>query len=193
MLFDFSVNGEWDLVGSSCVVDTYEEDTHPGKIFPRVTYALYIHRKPLYYFINIVTPCLFCIIIATMVFWLPPESGEKVSLGITVLLSFSVFQLVVADSTPKTSDFTPLLSKYLPMMRVLHSQTLYTICLTQTSSKQCVFLSRHVDVCNHGEGYCVRAQFHSGSLSIPSQHIQAASRMAEEAGIQRTGQTALYE
>ena len=89
----------------------YEEDTHPGKVFPRVTFMIYLRRKPLYYFLNIVTPCCFCIFIALLVFWLPPESGEKVSLGITVLLAFSVFQLVVADNTPKTSDFTPLLSK----------------------------------------------------------------------------------
>ena len=112
---DFSVNGEWDLVDTKVKRSTYEEDTHPGKLFPRVTFSLFLHRKPLYYFINIVTPCLFCIIISIMVFWLPPDSGEKVSLGITVLLAFSVFQLVVADNTPKTSDFTPLLSKlYLP-------------------------------------------------------------------------------
>ncbi len=65
-----------------------------------------------YYFINIVKLCLLCMFIAIMVFWLPLESEEKVSLGITVLLAFSVFQLVVADNTPKNSDFTPLLSKF---------------------------------------------------------------------------------
>jgi nicotinic acetylcholine receptor len=108
---DFLPNGEWDLQATQVTPTNYTEDTHPGKIFPRVIFTLYLHRKPLYYFINIVTPCLFCIIIAIMVFWLPPESGEKVSLGITVLLAFSVFQLVVADNTPKTSDFTPLLSE----------------------------------------------------------------------------------
>ena len=108
---EFLPNGEWDLIDSEVITNTYKEDTHPGKQFPRVQFRLYLHRKPLYYFINIVTPCMFCIIISIMVFWLPPESGEKVSLGITVLLAFSVFQLVVADNTPKTSDFTPLLSK----------------------------------------------------------------------------------
>ena len=110
-LMDFSVNGEWELHMTAVHKSTYEVDTHPDKLFPRVTFSIYLHRKFQYYFINIVTPCLFCIIIAIMVFWLPPESGEKVSLGITVLLAFSVFQLVVAENTPRTSDFTPLLSK----------------------------------------------------------------------------------
>ena len=116
-LQDFSVNGEWALVDTADSSSTYTEDTHPGKLFPRLTFSLYLHRKPLYYYIMIVTPCLFCIIIDIMVFWLPPESGEKVSLGITVLLAFSVFQLVVTDKTSKTLDFTPLLSKSI----VLHT------------------------------------------------------------------------
>jgi len=49
---------------------------------------------------------------AIQVYWLPPEAGEKVSLGVTVLLAFSVFQMVISDSTPENSDFTPLLSEY---------------------------------------------------------------------------------
>ena len=50
-------------------------------------------------------------IAALMMFWLPADSGEKVSLGVTVLLAFSVFQLVLADNSPKTSDYFPILSE----------------------------------------------------------------------------------
>ena len=50
-------------------------------------------------------------LLALLVFYLPPDSGEKVSLGITVLLSFSVFLLLVAENVPKTSEFVPLLGK----------------------------------------------------------------------------------
>ncbi len=37
---------------------------------------------------------------------------HQVSLGITILLAFSVFQLVLADQSPKTSDFTPIMCEY---------------------------------------------------------------------------------
>ena len=111
-MHNYSPNGEWDVDGSRVVKSTFEEDTHPDSTFPKLTFSIHLERKPQYYYINIITPCLFCVIIAIMVFWLPPDSGEKTSLGITVLLAFSVFQLVVAENTPKTSDFTPLLSKY---------------------------------------------------------------------------------
>ena len=46
---------------------------------------------------------------ACQVFWLPPDSEEKVSLSITVLLAFSVFQFVVTDLTPSSSDSTPII------------------------------------------------------------------------------------
>jgi len=46
-----------------------------------------------------------------LTFYLPTESGEKVSLGLTVLLSFSVFMLLIAEAMPATSEFIPLIGK----------------------------------------------------------------------------------
>jgi hypothetical protein len=51
-------------------------------------------------------------ILTLLVFCLPPESGEKIALGITVLLAFSVFMLAIAESMPETSEYIPLISKY---------------------------------------------------------------------------------
>ena len=46
-----------------------------------------------------------------LVFCLPPDSGEKVALGITVLLAFSVFMLAIAEKMPETSESIPLIGK----------------------------------------------------------------------------------
>ena len=46
-----------------------------------------------------------------LVFCLPPESGEKVSLGVTVLLAMTVYQLLIADAIPPTSEVIPLIGK----------------------------------------------------------------------------------
>ena len=43
------------------------------------------------------------------VFWLPANCGEKISLSITVLLAFSVTQIVILDITPVNSKQTPLM------------------------------------------------------------------------------------
>ena len=94
-------------VSTECV----PEDTHPeNQCFPEVKFKLYLRRKVSYYVVNIIFPAIYVMIISLAVFWLPPASGEKVSLGITVLLAFSVFQLVIMDNTPRTSDFTPRMS-----------------------------------------------------------------------------------
>ena len=57
-------------------------------------------------------PCCIITMVALLVFYLPPESGEKISLGITVLLSLCVFLLMVSESMPATSDTVPLIGGF---------------------------------------------------------------------------------
>lgn len=44
-------------------------------------------------------------------FYLPPDSGERVSFKITLLLGYSVFLIIVSDTLPATAIGTPLISK----------------------------------------------------------------------------------
>ena len=50
--------------------------------------------------------------------------GEKISLGITVLLSFSVFMLLIAENIPATSERVPLIGIYLTITMSLTSLSL---------------------------------------------------------------------
>jgi len=47
--------------------------------------------------------------VASKVYWLPTDSGDKISLSITILLSFSVLLFVVTDEIPASSENTPVL------------------------------------------------------------------------------------
>jgi len=80
--------------------------------FPDVTFILHIRRRTLYYMYNVVFPCVIMSALTLLVFCLPPDSGEKVTMGITVLLSFSVFLLRMGEDLPETSEFIPLLSTF---------------------------------------------------------------------------------
>merc|ERR550517_210907 len=47
-----------------------------------------------------------------MSFYMPSDSGEKVTLGITTLLSMTVFLMVIGESMPPTSEKLPLIGLY---------------------------------------------------------------------------------
>jgi nicotinic acetylcholine receptor, invertebrate len=50
---------------------------------------------------------------------MPANSGEKITMGITILNSLNIFLLLVAEINPPTSLATPLIGKYLLFTMVL--------------------------------------------------------------------------
>ena len=46
-----------------------------------VTFTIKIRRRTLYYFFNLIVPCVLIASMAVLGFTLPPDSGEKLSLG----------------------------------------------------------------------------------------------------------------
>ncbi|CAJ0576020.1 unnamed protein product, partial [Mesorhabditis spiculigera] len=114
-LTNYVTSGEFDLVAvyQKRRVVLYTCCPEP---YPDITFYIHIRRKTLYYMYNIVFPCLMMSILTLLVFWLPPDSGEKIALGITVLLAFSVFVLAIAEKMPETSDSMPLIGVYLTVV-----------------------------------------------------------------------------
>jgi len=76
-----------------------------------ITYTIVLRRKPMFFTYNLVFPCVLLMVIGILVFCLPPESGEKVSLSVTVLLAMTVYQLLIAETIPATSDVIPLIGE----------------------------------------------------------------------------------
>ena len=46
-----------------------------------ITFTIKIRRRTLYYFFNLIVPCLLIASMAILGFTLPPDSGEKLGLG----------------------------------------------------------------------------------------------------------------
>lgn len=46
-----------------------------------ITFIIIIRRRTLYYFFNLIVPCVLIASMAVLGFTLPPDSGEKLSLG----------------------------------------------------------------------------------------------------------------
>ena len=126
-LANYVANGEWDLISSSLVRNVvYYPCCHEP--FPDVTITLIIRRKILYYMYNVILPCLMMSTLTLLVFCLPPESGEKIALGVTVLLAFSVFMLAISEKLPETSESIPLLGEFDIICHFLFFHILYIQC-----------------------------------------------------------------
>ncbi|ESO92118.1 hypothetical protein LOTGIDRAFT_176763, partial [Lottia gigantea] len=125
-LSNFVDNGEWELLGLAVErnVVTYNCCNEP---FPDVTFYIYLRRRIKYYFMNIIIPCIILSFLCLAGFLLPPESGEKITLGLSVLLTITVFMLMVADKMPQTSESISVISIYLMVV-------LTTSCLSVLSS-----------------------------------------------------------
>jgi len=110
-LSNFVENGEWELIEAKakrnvvrypCCIET----------FPDVTFTIHIRRRTTYYIYNVIIPSVMLSSLALLGFWLHPDGGEKVTLGLTVLLALSVFMLLIAENTPATSFYVPLLGMF---------------------------------------------------------------------------------
>ena len=55
---------------------------------------------------------------AVLGFYFPPESGEKVTLEITILMSLTFFMNVVSDMQPPSSE-TPLIGTYFSCIMIM--------------------------------------------------------------------------
>ena len=109
---NYIANSEWTLVKlhAERKVVYYSCCAEP---YPDVTYKIQIRRKPLFYVFNMILPCLLITLVALLGFYIPSDSGEKVTMGITTLLSMTVFLMLVAENMPPTSDALPLMGKSL--------------------------------------------------------------------------------
>lgn len=107
-LSNFVHNGEWELVDVKAIRNVVHYPCCPEP-FPDVTFTIHIRRRTLYYTYNIIIPCVMLSVLTLLGFWMRPDSGEKVTLGLTVLLAFSVFMLLIAENMPPTSNHVPLI------------------------------------------------------------------------------------
>jgi len=101
-----------------------------------------MRRKPLFYVFNMILPCLLITLVALLGFYIPSDSGEKVTMGITTLLSMTVFLMLVAENMPATSDVLPLVGR-LCQLTFLSQSVGLSVCLSLLSSLTKVYVSNH--------------------------------------------------
>ncbi|XP_070296643.1 neuronal acetylcholine receptor subunit alpha-2-like [Salvelinus sp. IW2-2015] len=109
---DYWESGEWAIVNAVGTYNTKKYDCC-HEIYPDITYYFMIRRLPLFYTVNLIIPCLLISCLTVLVFYLPSDCGEKITLCISVLLSLTVFLLLITEIIPSTSLVIPLIGEYL--------------------------------------------------------------------------------
>ncbi|KAK3090316.1 hypothetical protein FSP39_010880 [Pinctada imbricata] len=109
-------DGEWKYHAMTPCVRNVGNTNLFGAIFP-----IKLQRRWKFVFFNVIIPVLLLGYLNLFVYSIPVEAGERVSFAITVLLSYTVFMIVTAQSIPETSAPMPLLSYFLVFKLVYSS------------------------------------------------------------------------
>ncbi|NP_001355513.1 AcetylCholine Receptor [Caenorhabditis elegans] len=110
-LTNYITNTEWSLIGIRAEKNQVIYSCCPEP-YPFIDVHVTIERRAMFYVFNLILPCVLISLIALMGFYMPTDSGEKVTLGITSLLSTTVFLMMVAEGMPPTAEALPLIGIY---------------------------------------------------------------------------------
>ncbi|VDO76841.1 unnamed protein product [Heligmosomoides polygyrus] len=114
-LSEYAPSSIWDLIDAPASLVNKRS---------RIEFQVRIRRKTLFYTIVLIIPTVLMAFLTMAVFFLPTDSGEKVTLTTYVLLSIVVFLLLVSKILPPTSSTIPLMAKYLLLTFVLNVITI---------------------------------------------------------------------
>ena len=122
----YSENEEWLFYDSKAERRVTKYNCCPEP-YPTVVFNVILKRRAMYYMLNLIIPCGLITIVSLFSFILPPNSGERVSLVITILLALSVYMMIVTESMPH-SAVTPLASKFFLFVMVQQGLSLVATC-----------------------------------------------------------------
>ena len=107
-LHNYTGDDQWELMTPVKITDqTVEKNDHH---YDRITIHIHLRRLARFYEIVLLFPNIVLYVMSSMVFWLPVDSGEKISLATTALLAEIVtFQLLTAILPATSRPFPDML------------------------------------------------------------------------------------
>lgn len=121
----YANNAQWNLKNLSTSI-YIEHD------FSIVAFSVTIERRSLFYLVNLIVPTAILSFLALITFLLPAESGERMGLAITLLLSMVVFMLLITDMIPHTSENHPLVGIFFSGLFLEMALLLISLCYTMS-------------------------------------------------------------
>ncbi|XP_071344144.1 5-hydroxytryptamine receptor 3A-like isoform X1 [Trachinotus anak] len=131
-----TTNGEWELADVSISNVALVLDVGD---YSEIQYSIILRRRPLLYVVNLLIPSCFLITLDLFSFLLPPQSVDRSSFKMTLILGYTVFLLIMNDLLPVTGETTPLINVFFCIsLALMVASLLETVFITniQFSSSQ---------------------------------------------------------
>lgn len=95
---EYSENSLWD------VTETKIYTTTNNLKLQEAVMSVTMKRRPVYYISSLLLPVAFLSFLQLIVFLMPPECGERVGFGTTVLVAVAVYLTLIQDKLPEGSE-----------------------------------------------------------------------------------------
>ncbi|XP_046546594.1 acetylcholine receptor subunit beta-like [Haliotis rubra] len=109
-LGEFLENSEWWITGHHSERRLKTPNTY------QTVFTLSLTRKPMFHIVSTLIPVMLLSFASTLVFYVPPDTGEKISYALSMLLSYVLLLSVVSDDIPETSKEVSAMAVYLVVM-----------------------------------------------------------------------------
>ncbi|TSQ12699.1 5-hydroxytryptamine receptor 3B [Bagarius yarrelli] len=113
---EFMNNGEWELLS---VPSHYWKLNIANKDYAHIQFNVLIRRRPLLYVVSVLIPSIFLMLVDVISFYLPPNSGTRITFKTSILLGYTVFRVNMMDEIPATAIKTPLIGVFFAVCMVL--------------------------------------------------------------------------
>jgi hypothetical protein len=107
-----------------------------------LVYEIQMRRKSVNYVFNAIIPCTMLSILTCLIFWLPSASNNKISLGLSCFVAYSVYAQMISEKLPSTSEEVPIISIYLIFVMILISSSVLCSVIVKHIQNKSIRLSK---------------------------------------------------
>uniref|UniRef100_A0A8C1JSG2 5-hydroxytryptamine (serotonin) receptor 3B n=1 Tax=Cyprinus carpio TaxID=7962 RepID=A0A8C1JSG2_CYPCA len=113
---EFMNDGEWELLS---VPSHYWILNLEDRDYAQIQFNVLIRRRPLLYVVSLLIPSIFFMVVDVTSFYLPPNSGTRITFKTSILLGYTVIRVNLMDEIPATAIKTPLIGVFFAVCMAL--------------------------------------------------------------------------
>lgn len=126
-MYVMSTVGEWQLLD----ITSHKEVHQHEEAIDELIFEIGLKRKSTLYVVNLLIPSCFLITVDLFSFMLPPQSMDRSSFKMTLILGYTVFLLLMNDLLPVTGNTIPLINVFFSVcLALMVASLLETIVIT---------------------------------------------------------------